>query len=190
MRTIIISLSLIFLAFAANAENGELNVEKSNVTWKGSKVGGSHNGNIQFQEGSVIIENGYLAGGTFIMDMSTISNNDLTGGMRDRLLNHLKSDDFFSVEKFPTSRFETTEVKRKEEGSYEVTGNITIKGITEEITFPARFKKNGKAYEARISITLDRSKFNVRYGSASFFDDLGDRMIYDDFDLEMELVFE
>ena len=190
MRTVIISLSLMFLAFAANAENMQLNVEKSKVTWQGSKVGGSHNGNIQFQKGNIILEGGDLAGGTFIMDMSSITNNDLSGGMRDRLVNHLKSDDFFSVEKFPTSKFEITEVSREAEGSYEITGNITIKGITEEITFPARFKKNGDAFEASTSITLDRSKFNVRYGSASFFDDLGDRMIYDDFDLEMELVFE
>ena len=119
------------------------------------------------------------------MDMSTITNTDLEGEYKGKLEGHLKSDDFFGVEKFPTASLIFTKVESTGKNSYEVTGDITIKGKTESVSF------NISVYgsKADVSLKIDRRKFDVRYGSTSFFDGLKDKAIYDEFDLVADLEF-
>ncbi|TVZ27430.1 polyisoprenoid-binding protein YceI [Gillisia sp. Hel_I_86] len=163
----------------------EIDVEESKVTWRGEKVTGSHIGTINLKSGFLNIENDKLIGGEFVMDMTSISNTDLSGENKQKLEGHLKSEDFFGVEKHPTSTLVITSIAEKGNGSYGVVGNLTIKNITKPVTFD--LKMNGDTANAKL--TIDRSKYDVKYGSGSFFDNLGDKTIYDNFDLEVNLKF-
>ena len=163
----------------------EIKVESSKVVWKGYKVTGSHEGFIAIKSGQLTFNDGTLTGGDFVIDMSSISNTDLEGEYKGKLEGHLKSDDFFGVEKFPTASLVFTEVKSVSKNSYEVIGDITIKGKTESISFDLSVYGN----KANASLKIDRSKFDVRYGSTSFFDGLKDKAIYDEFDLVADLEF-
>ena len=164
-----------------------LNIGESVITWKGKKVTGSHTGNISIQEGGLEFdEAGLLSGGYFVIDMNTITCTDLGEGGAKKLVGHLKSDDFFGVANFPTSKFEITKVvSRGTPGSYKIVGNLTIKETTKEIKFQADLTDSSASAE----ITVDRSDFDVRYGSGSFFDNLGDKTIYDEFHLTVNLAF-
>lgn len=166
----------------------QVSVEESSVTWVGKKVTGQHNGSITLQAGNLEMDGATLTGGSFTIDMTTITVEDLTGDYKGKLEGHLKSDDFFGVENFPTATFEITKAVPQGPGSYKIVGNITIKGTTQEIQFPATVEEKGGQYVATADITIDRSKFNVRYGSGSFFDNLGDKTIYDNFDISVSLV--
>jgi len=166
----------------ATAQN--INTKASSVIWTAYKVTGSHTGSIGIKEGKINMQGGVLQGGSFIIDMGKINCTDLQGEWKDKLEGHLKSEDFFNVNSFPEASFEITKVSPKgTPGDYKVTGNMTIKGITKEVKFYA------KAMEQRATakIVLDRTDFDVRYGSGSFFDSLGDKTIYDDFELEVTL---
>lgn len=163
----------------------EINIENSEVTWKGYKVTGSHQGTITIKNGNLIFDNNKLIGGHFTMDMPSINVTDLEGKLKKDLEGHLKSNDFFGVEKFPTASLVFTKVKSDGKNAYKVTGNITIKGKTEVITFNISIYGN----KATASLKIDRTKFGVRYGSSSFFDGLKDKAIYDDFDLIANLEF-
>ena len=159
----------------------------SSAKWIGKKATGEHNGSIKIKEGKLELAGNELTGGFFIMDMNSISCEDLPGKGKLKLENHLKSDDFFGVEKYPTATFTITKVKNKGNNNYQVKGNMTIKDITNEIEFTTQVAKRSAGLVAKASLTIDRSKFNVRYGSGSFFDELGDRLIYDDFELAIVL---
>jgi len=163
----------------------EVNIEKSNVTWKGYKVAGSHTGNITIKSGNLIFNDGILTGGDFVIDMTTINVTDLEGEYKNKLEGHLKSDDFFGVTQFPTAALVFTNLKANGKNSYEITGNITIKGKTESINFDLSVYGS----KATASLKVDRSKFDVRYGSTSFFDGLKDKAIYDEFDIIVDLEF-
>jgi polyisoprenoid-binding protein YceI len=129
-----------------------------------------------------------LEKGSFVVNMSTIVCTDIKDeGYRAKLEGHLKSDDFFGVEKYPESKFEVVKAKNLGNGNYEVHGNITIKGITKPISFNVNMHHHGDDLHVSGKIVIDRSKFNVRYGSGSFFDNLGDKTIYDDFELSLDL---
>lgn len=181
---------IILAAFiSGEAKDVEVNTKASTIVWTGSKVvGKTHTGTLQLASGSLDISKGNLKGGSFVVDMTTLEDTDLTGEWKGKLEGHLKSDDFFGVETFPTAEFKTTKVKANDYGTYDVTGDITIKGKTESISFTSTLVKVGDGYEATASITIDRSKFDVRYGSGSFFDNLGDKAISDEFTLEVKLV--
>ncbi len=166
----------------------KINVAESTVEWMGHKVLGSHNGNIDVKEGSLNFdENNVLTGGGFSIDMTSITVKDLEpnkGGKK--LEGHLKSADFFGVEKFPTAQFKITKVvSRGKTGEYKIIGDLTIKETTKEIKFDAVVNNN----VASTSLKIDRSDFDIRYGSGSFFDNLGDKTIYDEFDLNISLAF-
>ncbi|MEQ8904366.1 YceI family protein [Ekhidna sp.] len=182
-----------FMIFAAllsseAKETYKVNIEKSTVEWVGKKVTGQHNGVIDLKGGRLEMEDGKLVGGIFTIDMTTIEDKDLSGEYKGKLEGHLKSDDFFGVEKYPTSTFVITKAVPQGPGRYKVIGNITIKEKTEQIQFTANVEeKEGKIY-ASATLTIDRSKFDVRFGSGSFFDNLGDKTIYDNFDLTVNLV--
>jgi len=127
-------------------------------------------------------------GGNFTIGMSTLSNTDLEGEQKGKLEGHLKSDDFFGVATYPTATLTTTKVEPKADNTYQVTGVMTIKNKTNQVQFPATVTTEGNQVKANASITVDRSGYDVRYGSDSFFDNLGDKVIYDDFYLEVLLV--
>ncbi|MEJ2053530.1 MAG: YceI family protein [Calditrichaceae bacterium] len=165
---------------------------KSTLEWEGRKVTGAHNGTIDLKNGRLLFENGRLKGGDFIIDMTTIVNLDLEDeGYNQKLVNHLKSDDFFAVETYPYAKFKITDVKNfmdsNTEANYLVIGDLTIKGITKSIEFPANVIFEDDVVNTNANLEIDRSKFNVRYGSGSFFKGLGDKMIYDDFTIKVLL---
>ncbi len=163
----------------------EVKTTESTVTWKGYKVTGSHTGTINLQSGSLSFENDKLVGGEFVVDMTSLISTDLEGEYKGKLEGHLKSDDFFGVENHPTSKLVFTGVKATGKNSYEVTGDLTIKGITKAITFDVSVYGS----KATATMKVDRSEYDVRYGSGSFFDNLGDKTIYDEFDLVVDLEF-
>lgn len=185
--TAIVLVAFITFAFTTiEEEKKEIKVESSKVVWKGYKVTGSHEGTIAIKSGHLNFNEDKLTGGAFVIDMSTISNTDLEGEYKRKLEGHLKSDDFFGVEKYPTASLIFTKVKSIGKNSYKVTGDLTIKGKTETISF--NFSVYGS--KANASLKVDRSKFDVRYGSTSFFDGLKDKAIYDEFDLVADLEFQ
>jgi polyisoprenoid-binding protein YceI len=156
----------------------------STVKWTGYKVTGKHWGTVNVKGGSLDFQNGVLKGGSFTIDMTSIAVDDLKGDTKGKLEGHLKSDDFFGVTSFPDAQFVITQaISRGTPGAYKIVGNITIKGKTKELRFNAQIDDSGANYVGNAEFKLDRSDFDVRYGSGSFFDNLGDATIYDEFDM-------
>ncbi|MGB0770455.1 MAG: YceI family protein [Flavobacteriaceae bacterium] len=177
----IISLSL----FAFSSEiTKEVNTETSVVKWTGYKVTGQHEGTIMIKKGSLTFKNNVLVGGKFVIDMSTINTTDLEGDYKKKLDGHLKDDDFFGVEKHKTASLVFTSLKQNGT-NYIVNADLTIKGITNKVKFKMQVSENS----AIADLKIDRTKYDIKYGSASFFDDLKDRAIYDEFDLNVNLSF-
>jgi len=165
-----------------------VDLEKSTVTWKGYKVTGSHEGNINVKTGGLEYTDGLLSGGAFEIDMTSITVTDLKGGTADKLVGHLSSEDFFGVEKYPTAKFVITNVSPQGPGRYKVTGDLTIKETTKPVKFTATTTEEDGMITAKADIQIDRSEYNVKYGSGTFFGNLGDKTIYDEFDLSVSLV--
>jgi len=192
IKNLIISagLSIITMAFAP-AKKDEFKVvkEKSKVEWVGKKVTGQHTGNINISEGKLVTEGNNIKGGSFEMDMTSITNTDLKDeGYNQKLVGHLKSDDFFATQKFPKSTFVITSITNTGKDQYKVKGDLTIKGITKPIEFPATIQNVGNELRAKAKIVVDRTKYDIRYGSGSFFDNLGDKAINDEFEMNVDLV--
>ena len=165
--------------FALNIGAVEIDTKKSVINWKGEKVSGKHNGTLKFKSGDAEIKDGDLAGGTFVVDMNSLDVIDLEGDWKTKFLGHMKSGDFFNVEKYPTSKLVVTEVK----GS-KGKGNLTIKDKTHPVTFS--YKKDGKAFSG--SFTFDRTKYGMIYNSGNFFKDLGDKLIKDEVNVDYRIV--
>ena len=162
---------------------------ESIITWTGHKVTGSHTGTLKLREGLLDYANGMLTGGSFTIDMNSLTCTDLEGKSKGSLEGHLKSADFFGVEAFPTASFKITKVSAKgTPGDYKVVGDLTIKGITKEIKFYTNVVSSDKSNTATADIKIDRTDFDIKYGSGSFFDSLGDKTIYDEFDLTVKIV--
>ena len=184
-------LAVALTAFTDPAETVSYSVDTgaSSVKWFAKKVTGAHNGHVKMKSGNLDFQDGVLTGGSFVMDMNSIVCDDLSGESKGKLEGHLKSDDFFGVANYPEATFVITQaVPRGTPGSYKIVGNMTIKESTEEIRFNAQLDEVGEQMVGTTTITLDRSQYDIRFGSGSFFENLGDRTIYDDFDLEIELV--
>lgn len=176
---------IVLTTLAFNTMKKEVKVTESTIAWTGKKVTGSHNGSIQLKSGHFNMDGDQIIGGEFVIDMSSITVEDLQGENKGKLEGHLKSDDFFGTEKNPTAKLIITSASKKDNSTYEVVGDLTIKNETHPITFELDWKENS----ANTQLTIDRSKFNVRYGSGSFFDNLGDKTIYDNFELDVNLKF-
>jgi len=176
-------LALSFMSFTALTEK-EVSVEKSKVTWKGYKVTGQHEGTINLKSGTLTFDNNTLTGGAFEINMPSINVTDLEGESKGKLEGHLKSADFFGVEKFPTAKLEFVNVSGKD-GSYKVQANLTIKETTKSVEFSMTVKDN----MATAKLEIDRTEYDIKYGSSSFFDGLKDKAIYDNFDLDVTLEF-
>jgi polyisoprenoid-binding protein YceI len=190
----LLTIAILFFATLAVAETEkspktDVDTKESKLEWRGKKLTGEHYGNISIQSGQLAFNGNKLTGGSFVIDMNSITCLDLTSEeYNKKLVGHLKSDDFFSTSNFPTAKFDITKVEHKGGENYSITGNLTIKGITHPLTFPASVSnKDGKS-TATASIVFDRSKYNVKYGSKTFFESIGDKVIYDDVELKVELV--
>lgn len=176
------------LSTAVFAGSQKVDTSKSSVKWLGKKVTGEHFGTIAVKEGALEVSNGKVSGGKVVIDMNSMKCDDIKdAGMNGKLVGHLKSDDFFSVASFPTAELAVTKVESTG-NNHTFSGNLTIKGITNPATFTATSSKDGNSTVYKGVLTIDRSKYNVKYGSKSFFDNLGDKMIYDEFSLDFNLV--
>ena len=186
-------LTVSFTTHDTNIKDGEylISTLSSEVIWNGKKVTGQHFGTVSVKRGLLEISEGNLVGGSFEIDMTSISNTDLEGDYAIKLENHLKSDDFFGVATYPTAKFKITNVVSKgTPGAYKITGDLTIKSTTKRIKFDALVTSEGSGIATTADIVIDRSEFDVRFGSGSFFDNLGDKTIYDDFTLSVKLIAE
>lgn len=183
---LILLLAMLGLGIGMQAQSFSVDTAQSVLKWDVRKVSGKgHYGTVGIKSGKFEIKDNKLKSGKLVVDMETVVNTDGKDGLPNaRLVNHLKSDDFFSVAKFPTAQFTLTGSEAFENGQAKIYGRITIKGITQPITFIA--KKEGMTLSSQFKI--DRSLFDVRYGSGKFFNDLGDNMINDEFDVDISLV--
>lgn len=185
---LVFTIAFLFSSFsiASSISNDkEVNIKSSNVFWKGEKVTGSHEGNISLKSGVLKFDDEKLIGGNIVINMNTIDCTDLSGEYKSKLEGHLKSNDFFGVEKFPEASLEITKVRSKGNSKYVCTADLTIKGITKEIKFEAELEKGN----ATTNIVIDRTNFNIKYASGSFFKELGDKMIYDEFEISVSLKY-
>jgi len=168
-----------------------INSSESNIVWKGEKMTGNHVGNIQVKNGTLTFDHHLIKSGKIEFDMSSIQCTDLEGDSKKDLEDHLKDDDFFSVSKFPTAIFEITgssPYQGSEAGfNCQVSGNLTIKGITNPISFPANVSINGTTLIGKASVNFDRTKWDIKYKSKSIFPDLGDKFIYDEISMKMNI---
>jgi polyisoprenoid-binding protein YceI len=179
---------LVFSGFHAPAPITVSKTE-STLSWKAKKVTGEHFGKIQLSDAALDYQNDRILGGSFDIDMTTIVVEDITDqGSNKRLTDHLKSDDFFSVEKFKKASFKITDAKTSNGTDYQITGNLTIKGITQPIAFPAKVSKSGNKVITTANIVFDRTKFDIKYRSGNYFENLADKLIYDDVEMEVKLV--
>ncbi len=190
-------LSLVAVAFkpaTKNATSYKVNAEQSSFNWVAKKVTGEHTGLIKFATGSIETDGKNLTGGNFDIDMTSITCTDLTGEWNEKLIGHLNSPDFFSIDNFKTANLKiksANEIKGVKAGAdnYNVVADLTIKGITKEITFPAFvvIKKTGEVV-ANASFDIDRTAFDIKYGSKSFFEGIGDKAIDDKFNVKVRIV--
>ena len=170
-----------------------LQPQLSTLGWVGKKVTGEHNGTIQFKDGDVLVRGSQIVGGTFTVDMNSLKVDDLKEQEYNaKLVGHLRSEDFFSIDKNATSTFKITSVtplKGDAKGNNAtVNGDLTIKGITQKISFPAKVGVKGGVASATGVATIDRTKFDIKYGSKSFFESIGDKAIMDDFTLSFNII--
>lgn len=167
------------------AQQVEVNTEQSSIKWHGKKIGTKHEGTIQLKSGNFELMDDKIVAGSFVVDMTSITNTDLDNeNYNQKLVGHLKSDEFFGAQAYPTAEFVVTKSSKFTNGNATLTGDLTIKGHSESLSFEV--VKEGNEYAARLDI--DRSKFDVRYGSNKFFDNLGDKAIDDIFTLDISLV--
>lgn len=178
---------------AGQAETLKVNASESTVKWHAKKVTGEHYGVVKVENGEIAVTGNTLTGGTFVVDMSSIDATDLQGEYHDKLVGHLKSDDFFSTDKHKTSTLKiksATAIKGAKPGSnnYDIVADLTIKGITQEVKFPAMIVVAKDKVIANAELNVDRTKYDIRYGSKSFFEGIGDKAIDDNFNLKVRII--
>ena len=175
---------------SVEAQKYAVNLESSSIAWTGFKPTGSHNGTIAIENGVFNIEDGKVAGGSFAIDMSTIAVLDIPAEDEGngKLVGHLTSPDFFDVEKYPSANFEITGLEEVD-GKMMLSGNLTLKEAKNNVTFPVSVKHEGDVMTLTSeTFTIDRTKWNVEYGSKSIFDNLGDKFINDDIELTIKVM--
>ena len=155
----------------------------SNIDWKGRKVTGTHNGTIAIKDGEFRISEGELAAGKFIVDTTTITVLDITDPATNaQFAGHLASSDFFASAEYPEAIFEITTVKNNH-----IEGDLTIKGIQRKIGFDADIHVADDILTAMGKMIIDRTQFDIKFRSGNFFMDLGDTLIYNDFELNINI---
>ncbi|MES2732719.1 MAG: YceI family protein [Bacteroidota bacterium] len=163
--------------------------KKSNIVWTGKKVTGEHQGTIAVSNGTLSAKDKTLTGGSFEFDVNSITVTDIKDQAQNaKLVGHLKNDDFFAAAKYPKANFIITSATPKGGNNYDIKGKLTIKGITNEVAFPAIVTSDANNLTAKAKITVDRTKYDIKFHSANFFENLGDKAIADNFDLDVTLV--
>lgn len=196
MKKIKLLLSVIILTASttiayANEDNDlSVNTKVSNIEWIGKKVTGHHTGTINIKEGLLHMADGNLSGGKITMDMSSIATTDLEGDWAKKLVGHLNSADFFDVQKHNTAILDITSVKKIDGHNFTVSGNLTMKGITKPIEFPATIELKDGKLAAFAEVKVDRTLYDIKYGSGKFFEGLGDKMIDDEFIVKFKIAAE
>jgi polyisoprenoid-binding protein YceI len=161
---------------------------QSTIDWVGRKVTGAHNGTIAIKEGTLLFTKEQLSGGRFVIDTRSITILDVTDPATNaQFAGHLASDDFFSSEQYPEATFAISHAEPHGNESYHVVGDLTIKGITHSVSFDAQVKRSGNGVTASGTLTVDRTKFGIKFRSGNFFQNLGDNLIYNHFDLNIRL---
>ena len=169
----------------------KVNSEKSLVEWIGRKVTGAHNGTIEVKEGTFTFENSNLSSGKFVIDTKSIKILDIEDPETNaQFAGHLASDDFFNSDQFPEAVFEIAHAEPSGNNLYHITGNLTIKGITHPVDTTLQIVKTDNVAVLDTKIVIDRTKFNIKFRSGNFFTNLGDTLIYNNFDLNVHLVAE
>jgi polyisoprenoid-binding protein YceI len=172
-----------------HTDNVRVDAKSSTVKWIGSKVASAHEGTINILKGTLNIDHGTLVGGQFSIDMNSIKNTDIESEEYSaKLEGHLKDEDFFNVEEFPTATITIIKAVKGTENNYSIIANLTIKGITHPITFDANVNVNGINFLATAKIKIDRTKWGIEYKSGNFFKDLGDNIILDEIEFDIFLL--
>ncbi|MFV5691942.1 YceI family protein [Flavobacterium sp. LT1R49] len=185
LKSIALALVVVLSTVSISAQTKKVDAANSSISWVGKKVTGQHNGTVNLKSGTLVFKGKKLAGGTFVVDMTSLTATDLQGEYQGKLNGHLKSEDFFGTEKFPTATLVFKKIAVKAPNVYTVTGDLTIKGITNPITFDLATTKN----TAATTFKVDRTKYDIKYNSASIFSSIGDKAISDDFELAVALKF-
>ena len=184
LKLLFVFIACISFSFINLEDKKEINISESSLTWKAYKVTGEHFGSIQFKKGHLSFNDDDLIGGSFIVDMTSLKAEDM-GKMKNKYLTkHLKSDDFFEVKKHPEASLLITQVS-KQMSKYSITADLTIRGITK----PVRFIMEVSYHSAKAKVSINRTDFGIKYRSDSFFDDLKNKAIKDNFDIDVNLIF-
>jgi polyisoprenoid-binding protein YceI len=186
LKSIALAAVIALTTVTVNAQTKAVDVSKSTINWVGKKVTGAHEGTINLKSGNLVFKGKKVAGGSFVVDMTSMTVTDLKAGQgKENLEGHLKADDFFGTEKFATSTLVFKKVVSKSANFYAVTADLTIKGITNPVTFDLATTANS----ATANVIVDRTKYKIEYNSASIFSAIGDKAINDDFTLAVNLKF-
>ena len=185
LKSIAFAFLVVLSTLSVTAQTKKVDATQSTINWVGKKVTGQHEGTVNLKDGALVFKGKKLVGGNFTVDMTSISSTDLNGNSKENLNGHLKSDDFFGTDNFPTATLVFKSLVEKAKNVYTITADLTIKGKTNPITFDLATKKN----TAATTLKVDRTKYDIKYKSGNFFENLGDKVIYDDFDLTVALKF-
>jgi hypothetical protein len=179
-------IGLVLLNFGfIQAQRLNADLEQSNIRWYGQELTGkTHFGDLSFKAAQIELQDGVITGGIFIVDMMSLSVEDLSGPGKTKLEGHLRSDDFFSVERNPEAKLKINQKAKLESNEQKLHGELEIKGIQHPIDFTMTLGENNSALA---QLTFDRSKYNIRFRSGSFFENLGDKLIIDDIRMEVRL---
>lgn len=175
-------------AVAQEAKVLQVSTDASNIDWLGTKPGGEHKGVMKLKDGELRMMDDQLIGGKFTLDMTSIEVTDLEGEKKEQLEGHLKTGDFFEVEKYPTAVFEISKIEAvegKEDVTHNITGNLTMRDITKSVTLPAKVTyEGGKLMAQTPKFTIDRTEWGIEYKSSK----LGEMAINDNMGIELKLV--
>ena len=185
-KSMIMAAAFSLISGIASANTYSFDAAESKITWVGKKVTGQHNGTINLKSGELSLDKN---SGSFVIDMNSIACEDLKGEWNEKLVGHLKSDDFFNVSKYSEAKFVLSSLKKLSGDKYKVTGDLTVKNITKPVTFDAVITTAKESASMRANFSIDRTKWDIKYNSGKFFDvkALGDKMIYDQIEIGLDL---
>ena len=185
LKAIALALVVVLSTVSVSAQTKKVDAAKSSINWLAKKVTGQHSGTVNLKDGALVFKGKKLVGGNFTADMTSLTSTDLTGEWLGKLNGHLKSEDFFNTAKFTTATLVFKTVTAKGTNAYTVTGDLTIKGITKPVTFELATTANS----ATTKFMVDRTVYDIKYGSKSFFESIGDKAIDNEFELTVALKF-
>jgi len=185
-KSMIMAAAVSLISGVASASTYSFDAAASKITWVGKKVTGQHNGTINLKSGELSLDKN---SGSFVIDMNSIACEDLKGEWNEKLVGHLKSDDFFNVSKYSEAKFVLNSLKKVSGDKYKVTGDLTVKNITKPVTFDAVITTAKESASMKANFSIDRTKWDIKYNSGKFFDvkQLGDKMIYDQIEIGLDL---